>query len=488
MIDLDKKFGIADTSDQKSIIKRIVGTLNLGADSNLPKTVQSRISSCKSKGQTIEQYLASSKGQDKYEFVQIWGEYEEHLRSSNLLDFDDLLLRCCDLLRAHPECVGGIEAVLVDEFQDTNNIQYDLMMLFSQRRQVICIVGDPDQSIYGWRNAEIANLKKMRDKFPETHVEILSENYRTSGAVLQAAQGVIEQDEQRTKKKLMPTHSIGVPAVLRRLPNTDAEANWLVSEIKRTQALTAGLLSCNDYAILLRSAALSRQIESALGKEGIPYRMVGGHKFFDRMEVKLVLDYLRVISQTSHTEALLRIINVPRRGIGEASLDVLIAAATAKKVPLWEVVRKVAQRGIKLDTKLSEQAIKGLALFSNLIITAQKRLRNPPEDKDTLLDFIKYVLEKVGIPKYLKEKEKDNDSVDYDTRIANIQELVQQASEFSVALQNGAYNEEPLLQDLGDTVEVLFQDDLSVEEGDTSSQSSTAVSYTHLTLPTKRIV
>jgi DNA helicase-2/ATP-dependent DNA helicase PcrA len=447
LIGLPKNFAIADTGDQKSIIKRIVSHLSLSADSTLPKTVQSRISSCKSKGQSVEQYLAAAKGQDKYEFAEIWGQYEQHLRTANLLDFDDLLIRTCDLLRQHPECVGGIQAVLVDEFQDTNNIQYNLMELFAQRRHVICIVGDPDQSIYGWRNAEIKNLKKMREQYPDTHVEILSENYRTSGAILHAAQEVIEQDEAREKKKLMATHSIGLPAVLRRLKTAEFEAQWVVFEIKRSLAMTGGLLDWNDYAILLRSASLSRQIESALGKEGIAYRMVGGSKFYDRLEVKLVLDYLRVISHPEHGEALLRVVNVPKRGIGDASLDIIIKAAEANKTSIWNVIEKIVQHRMKLEAKLSDQALKGLTTFYKMIKTAQKRLQTPPEEEDTLLAFLTYLIEKASITKYLKDKEKDNDSVDYDTRIANIQELVQQASEFSVAVQSGAYDEEALVQE-----------------------------------------
>lgn len=472
-IDLDEKFGIADSGDQKAIIGRIVKRLKLQVETNYSRTVQSRISSCKSKGQTIEQWLSSSKANDKYEFAEIWGEYEEELRVQNMLDFDDLLLKCCELLRSNPQCVGGIGAVLVDEFQDTNNIQYELMELFSQRRQAICIVGDPDQSIYGWRNAEIKNLKKMRERWPDTHVEILSENYRTSGAILQAAQEVIEQDETRENKRLMPTHSIGMPAVLRRLPTAEIEARWVVFEIKRTAMLMGGMLNFDDYAILLRSAALSRQIESALGKEGIPYKMVGGQKFFDRIEVKLVLDYLRVISHPEHNDAVLRIINVPKRGVGDKTLEGLVAEAKEKKIPLWDMVKGVAQGRRRSPVNLTKPAQTGLNQFVNLILTAQKRLRSPPEDQDTLLDFLKTLIEKVGVAKYLQEK----DSEDYETRIANVQELVQQASEFANALQNGDFDEEALVQTLEENVmdltDVAEEADGLLQDLDTVKAGST---------------
>lgn len=472
-IGLDEKFGIADSGDQKAIIGRIVKRLKFQVETNYSRTVQSRISSCKSKGQTVEQWLSTSKANDKHEFALIWGEYEEELRVQNMLDFDDLLLRCCELLRANPQCVGGIEAVLVDEFQDTNNIQYELMELFSQRRQAICIVGDPDQSIYGWRNAEIKNLKKMRERWPETHVEILSENYRTSGAILQAAQEVIEQDEARENKRLMPTHSVGMPAVLRRLPTADTEAQWIVSEVKRTSSLMGGLLNFDDYAILLRSANLSRQVESALGKAGIPYKMVGGHKFFERLEVKLVLDYLRVISHPEQNDAVLRVINVPKRGVGERTLEGLVTEAKEKKMTLWDMVKGVAQGRRRSPVNLTKPAQTGLSQFVNLILTAQKRLKDPPEDKDTLLEYLKFLIEKVGIAKYLQEK----DSEDYETRMANVQELVQQASEFANAVQNGEFDEEALVQTLEENItdltDVAEEADGLLQDLDTVKTGST---------------
>lgn len=215
------------------------------------------------------------KSLEAQEFEKCYEEYEAALKRSNLLDYDDLLLRCVELLRNHPSCVSNVEAVLIDEFQDTNIVQFDLMRLFAAERKRITIVGDPDQSIYGFRAAETKNYKRMLHQYPDTVTIALEENYRSSGAILLSALNVIEQDSSRVKKSLMPTHTVGTRPVLRKLSGAHSEAEWIVTEIQRCMGLTGDLLNLNDFAILLRSASLSRLIESALGKVGIAYRMVG---------------------------------------------------------------------------------------------------------------------------------------------------------------------------------------------------------------------
>jgi DNA helicase-2/ATP-dependent DNA helicase PcrA len=275
LIDIPKDFGIADSADTLAIIKRIVKRHEFMLD---PKAARSRISSHKAKGHGYDDNppkKASAKSVDAQEFEKCYAEYEEALKRSNLLDYDDLLLRCVDLLRNHPSCVSNVEAVLIDEFQDTNVVQFDLMRLFASARKRITIVGDPDQSIYGFRAAEIKNYKRLLRQYPDTVTIALEENYRSSGAILLTALNVIEQDSSRVAKTLMPTHTVGTRPVLRKLPNAYIEAEWIIFEIQRCIGATGDLLDFNDIAILLRSASLSRLIESALGKAGIPYRMVG---------------------------------------------------------------------------------------------------------------------------------------------------------------------------------------------------------------------
>jgi DNA helicase-2/ATP-dependent DNA helicase PcrA len=276
LISIQKDFGIADSSDSLAILRRIIKRSGFTID---PKVARSRISSRKAKSEPPKIGLPSEISQkqlvEAQEFESCYVEYEEALKRSNLLDYDDLLLRCVDLLRKHPDCVSNVEAVLIDEFQDTNLVQFDLMRLFASKQKRITIVGDPDQSIYGFRAAETKNYKRMLRQYPDTVTIALEENYRSSAAILLTALNVIEQDSSRVAKTLMPTHTVGTRPVLRKLSDAYREAEWIITEIQRCRGLTGELLDLNDFAILLRSSALSRLIESALGKAGIAYRMVG---------------------------------------------------------------------------------------------------------------------------------------------------------------------------------------------------------------------
>ncbi|KAI5251704.1 UvrD-helicase-domain-containing protein [Aureobasidium subglaciale] len=441
LIGIEKNFGIADMSDSKAIMNRIIKRQGFSIE---PGSAGARISSLKAKSISAEQYGLTRKAAEQ-EFSVVYAEYEEALRTSNLLDYDDLLLRCALLLRKHPECVSNIEAVLIDEFQDTNSVQFELMYLFSQFKRNVTIVGDPDQSIYGWRNAEIKNLERMEKRFPGTDVIHLEENYRSAGAILQSAQKVIEQDESRPSKALKPTFGVGDRPVLRKLPTADAEAKWLVAEIMRTQALCADLLKPNDFAILLRSAAVSRHIESALGNSGIPYRMVGGTKFFDRIEVKMVLDYLRVINQPDHNDALLRIINVPTRGVGDVTVKALIDEAERKSSSLWKTVLNSVQGKARSDTKLSAQGSKGLTDLVNLVLTGQKKIKGSDEQQASPFELVEYLIKKLELSKYLQKKYPD----DYETRWANIEELKAQTADLTAAMAHGEeFVEEEILPDI----------------------------------------
>ena len=447
-ISIEKNFGIADSSDSLAIIKRIIKRRGFNVE---PSAARSRISGLKARSISCEGYIATTKKADEQEFANIYAEYEGTLKASNLLDYDDLLLRCGDLLRKHPACVSSIQAVLIDEFQDTNHVQYELMSLFAQRNRTITIVGDPDQSIYGFRSAEIKNLQRMRRQYPETIVVNLEKNYRSSGSILHSALAVIQQDESRHNKILLATHCVGERPVLRKLPSAAVEAGWIASEIRRAKVLTGGLLTYNDFAILLRSASLSRHIESALGKAGIPYRMVGGHRFFDRVEVKIVLDYLRVINQPDHNDALVRVINVPSRKIGEVTIKHLLEEAEAKKMTLWNLVLNVAQGKARPQTKLSSQAEKGLETFVNLILTSRKKLQSVEESCNPI-DLIAHLLKKLSFEEFLRKTHPE----DFEARWANVEELVAQATDITVATEEAL----PVVEDI-DQREFSSEDTLS---------------------------
>ena len=434
LIGVHKGFGIADSSDTAAIIKRIIKRLSLSIDA---KKAQSRISSSKSKGLTgpdqqnkqkkekVARKLAQKEDTEQQEFSIVFEAYQSQLAQSNLLDYDDLLLRCVDLLRRQPTCVSNVEVVLIDEFQDTNVVQFDLMRLFAAKNKRVTTVGDPDQSIYGWRSAEIKNLERMQEQYPGMLTIHLKDNYRSSGAILLAADEVIQQDSSRPSKSLLPTHCPGTMPVLRRLPSAEIEALWIVSEIQRMIGLTGRLLKYSDFAILLRSASLSRQIESAMGRAGIPYRMVGGKKFFDRLEVKILLDYLRVISQPNNNDAISRIINIPARGLGATTVKGLLEEAETRNVALWTLLRNSTQNTTR--TKLSKTAEQGLGSFVNLILTSRNRIldRNKLDSPEITLG---YIIEKLDFQHYLEKSHGD----DHEARWANVEELVVQASEYTV--------------------------------------------------------
>ncbi|KAF8477323.1 P-loop containing nucleoside triphosphate hydrolase protein [Kalaharituber pfeilii] len=465
LIDIKRGFGIADSGDSAAIIKRVIKRNQINLDSN---AARSKISNIKAQGLKCDEYVAKNEKEMKkeisaQEFVTVFREYQEALEQANLLDYDDLLIRCGELLREHPDCVRNVEAVLVDEFQDTNLVQFDLMRGFAKWRKRVTIVGDPDQSIYGFRAAEIKNLKRMQRTYPDTLVVNLEENYRSSASILKSAQVVIEQDESRPDKMLLPTHSVGARPVMRHLRDAAQEAQWLVTELKRVMAMTGNAIKPSDVAILVRSASLTRHIESALAQNGIAYKMVGGHKFYDRVEIKAVLDYLRVVQNPGNSDALARIINVPPRKVGEATIKALIEEAFSKKKSLWELIKGGVRGELKLDTKITKAGEQGLASFVNVILTARKMLIEEDQEETeggfefetqeirggsaqatTLVDVVYYLMKKLSYRNYLEKHYPE----DCESRWANIEELVMQASDFTNALtlNHAAEDEEALPQ------------------------------------------
>jgi len=304
-----------------------------------------------------------------------------------------------------------------------------------------------DQSIYGFRAAEIKNLKRMQLAYPDTLVVVLAENYRSSASILQSAQMVIEQDESRPDKALLPTHHVGTRPVLRYLKDAAQEAQWIVMELKRVMALTGNTVTPNDVAILVRSAAQTRHIEGALAQNGIAYKMAGGLKFYDRVEVKTVLDYLRVIHNPENNDALARVINVPPRKVGETTVKALLEEGFRKRRSLWEVIKGGVRGELKLDTKTTKTAEQGLAGFVNVVLTARKILFEEEREEvvgngglelesgreaiqgATLVDIVYYLMKKLSYKEYLEKHYPE----DNDTRWANIEELVVQAADFTHA-------------------------------------------------------
>ncbi|KAF3918242.1 hypothetical protein ABW21_db0200468 [Orbilia brochopaga] len=435
LIDLPRDFGIADTSDSSAIITRIIKRNKYPTtDGNDAGNLRSRISTLKAKRMSVDEYILSQKKNNHNDdFGKIYEQYEKELKSSNLVDFDDLLLRCLDLLRGHPLCVSNVEAVLIDEFQDTNLVQFDLMCLFAYKKNRITIVGDPDQSIYGFRAAEIGNLNTMKQVYPDTIVINLEENYRSSAAILHCSLEVIEQDKARPQKGITPTHEIGISPVLRKLTSPDAEARWIIQEIIRLRALTGNLFKFGDIAILIRSGGLARDIEPQMNYHRIPYRLIAGTKFFERAEVKVVLDYLRVVVNPNNSEALAKVINVPPRRLGTKSIEGLVAEAYKRGIPVWTLIRKGVRGDLTFQTPITKPGQQSLSQFIRLILDTQNMLNSAKHaDKENVAPIIEHLLDKIGWKQHVESHQKPGED-----RWPHVEELVTQATEFCNNLAAG---------------------------------------------------
>lgn len=449
-IGLDQKFAIADDGDSRAIINRICKRLQLSID---PVQARAWISKRKSKGMEwkpspLQRKHSGEAAEGARSFELCYREYQDQLERSNLLDYDDLLVRCVQLLQSHPACVSNVEAVLIDEYQDTNGIQYELMRLLARKRNRITIVGDPDQSIYGWRSAEIRNLQRLFEDFPKTDQISLEENYRSSQAILDTALSVIQQDSKRYEKVLKPIHDKGTRPTLRRLKNSGKEAQWIVKEIIRLQLMSGQLLGHEDVAILIRSAFLSRNIESALVQAGIAYKMVGGLKFYERAEIKVILDYLRVVHQPDNNDALARILNVPKRGVGETTIKALVEEAERSSLSLWTLLVKhcrgdrTAKTNIK---KLAEQRISGEVI--RMILDIRKKAVNPPDGTPYgLVEVIDEVISRISFEKYLEDTYREQE--DHEQRWANVQEFRSLGNDFTKDLEAESDEELPEIEGL----------------------------------------
>lgn len=446
-IGLDSKFGIADDGDSKAIIQRICKRFDLKVE---PSYAKSWISKQKAKGSTgAPSQPQKSKGHTQShhsDLSKCAEEYREHLDRANLLDYDDLLVRCTELLRNHPSCVSNVQTVLIDEYQDTNGIQYELMSLFAQRQRRITVVGDPDQSIYGWRSAEVRNLYRLLREYPNTDEISLEENYRSSQSILDVSLQVIQEDKKRYQKVLLPVHAKGTKPVLRSLGSSSAESEWIIMEIRRLIVMFGGMLKYNDVAILLRSASLSRHIESALGKAGIAYRMVGGHKFYERKEIKILIDYLRVVYEPSNNDAVARIISVPRRGIGEATIKSLLEEAETSKLSLWTVLCQHCRGERKASTNIRSNMEQKLNTGLIRVINSLRQRSDEITESSpvTLTDLIEQLISQLRFKQHLEDEYADN----HESRWSNVQEFVNLVRDFVRDFGSQEVDELPAVQGL----------------------------------------
>ncbi len=335
------RFTIYDEDDRLSLIRRIMEQRNHSTKTFTPRAVQSIISGAKNRMVSPAQLAASSPFDRLVQVsADVFAAMGLALKAANAMDFDDLLLHPLTLFREHPDRLAlyrdKFQFVLVDEFQDTNRAQYELVRLLGSHGNV-CAVGDDDQSIYGWRGADVRNMREFQEDFPGTKLVRLEENYRSTQIVLDAANGVIAENAGRIGKTLRTRRTGGEPVTVLAAADERDEAEWVARELERRSADSEA--GYRDAAVLYRTNAQSRAFEEAFRRAGIPYRLVGATSFYDRREVKDLLAYLRLIANPADDEAFLRAIGIPRRGIGEASLAALGAQAVAWGKPLLETAR-----------------------------------------------------------------------------------------------------------------------------------------------------
>jgi DNA helicase II / ATP-dependent DNA helicase PcrA len=453
-----QSFTLYDEKDVQRLIAMIARDL-LDHEGELPSMAPTTemISLAKNKGLKTEEMIGTGSVWHD-EFAQnVYSRLQDSMRAYNAVDFDSLLSLTVDLFERFPDVLEAYQEryryIMIDEYQDTNPIQYRLASLLAAKYQNLCVVGDDDQSIYGWRGADIQNILSFSS---ETVVK-LEQNYRSTNTILKAANAVIHNNQTRHLKALWSDKGDGDLIEVFHAPNEIEEAQAVVCRMDKMREKYQ--LKWKDMAILYRSNALSRSVEQALLKHswkdgnewvrGVPYQIFGGTEFYERREVKDLIAYLRVIVNPRDEEALLRIINFPRRGIGEGALDVLTAHNRSHQVPLWQVLNEVSQKNQQnqeapetyreLVQKISSKAMKGICEFLDIMATAKKKFADL-----SMRDAMLWFLETLNYQKALAEEVKSTQMREF--KWENVQEFVSSLADYEAKFTSES-TKKPSLQD-----------------------------------------
>ncbi len=414
-------FAIYDTADSQNLIKQILKEMNLDDKRFQPSGILSRISNAKNALQDAAAFARQAGDFYEQKVADIYSRYEQKLQLNNALDFDDLLMLSIKLLQENQEVrekyQDRFDYLLVDEYQDTNHAQYLLTKFLAAKHRNICVVGDADQSIYGWRGADIQNILDFEKDYPDAKVIKLEQNYRSTQIILDAANAVIENNTGRKPKNLWTENKSGADIIYFQAVDERDEARFVIEQLQNLQRTENKKLG--DMAILYRTNTQSRIFEEMLIKSGISYNMVGGLKFYERKEIKDIIAYLRVIFNPADSLSLLRIINVPKRGIGDASLTKIQAYAAANNVSLFEAVSNAAA----IDG-LSSRFVSKLDDLAGIIFELMNLASEAPVE-----DLIDRVLRDTG---YLEELENER-TPQAQSRIDNLHELISVAQEFAAS-------------------------------------------------------
>ncbi len=467
-IGFEHSFLIFDTSDQKTLIKECLKELKIDDKLFTDRAVMSEISNGKNEMLEPKAYQTKYAGDYRKEIIgKIYELYQQRLKENNALDFDDIINYAIKVLTENPDVLEyyteKFKYVLVDEYQDTNKAQFMLVSIFASKYGNITVVGDNDQGIYSFRGADITNILNFEKDFPGTKIIKLEQNYRCTGNILKAANAVIKRNENKYDKKLWTNNDDGDLPTIYQAEDEYGEATYIVNQISHLK--TQEYYKYSDFVILYRMNSQSRAIEDILRREDIPYKIVGGLKFYERKEIKDIIAYLRLIYNTSDNLSLKRIINEPKRGIGKTSLDNIQEIAENLGTSMYEVIKRAEDYGLN---RIKANSID----FINLI----EELRAKTEES-TISELIKETLNKSG---YTKALELEN-TVEAESRIQNLEEFLTVAIEFE---------EEFADNNLGEFLEniTLSSDIDNVEDAENSVTLMTLHSAKGLEFPTVFLV
>ena len=412
-------FSIYDESDKKALLKRIVKDLKIDEKIYPVSYLGSVISSCKEAEEDPDDYIENNSMNFKAETVaKVYARYMEDLQQNNAMDFDDLLWNTVKLFEASSEVLSYYQErfkyIMVDEYQDTNYLQYKLIHALAEKSHNLCVVGDDDQCIYQWRGADIRNILDFEKDFPETKVIKLEQNYRSDANILDLANSVIANNRNRKAKELWTDRNEGNKITYRRLEDEQREAWYVGGEIQRLH--DEEVIPFNDMAILYRKNAQSRPFEEKFSFRGIPYRVLGGTRFYDRKEIKDVMSYMHLVENPSDDVAMARIINEPKRGLGPKSLGGIVSYAKAYKLSIFEALKE--QEVLGSLSRKSRAAVEDLVTMLDELGAEQ--------DNMELSDIYDNLIRRSG---YLTALEAEN-TVEADARIENILELRSVIAEF----------------------------------------------------------
>lgn len=430
-----KSFTIYDTDDSIKVIKACIKDLGLDEKQLAPRQAQSAISAAKNRGEDHELFAARAESSDekKAAVARIFRMYEERLNNANALDFDDLLIKTVRLLRVSPEVRekynDRFKYILVDEYQDTNALQFALIGYLTEKQQNICVVGDDAQSIYGFRGADIANILQFEQHFPEARTIMLEQNYRSTQTILDAADSIIKNNVGRKEKKLWTSNPGGDRIFYHQAFDGDGEARFVAYKIDEHRRRNPN----ERIAILYRTNAQSRLFEESLRRNRIDYNIVGGFSFYERAEIKDVIAYLKLALNPFDDIALLRVVNTPPRGFGKTSLDELSLRAKELGGSLWEAIAVVTDPQIGEKPNLTTRAIESLRRFKMTVEHLQRKVTEVAGSERKVSDVVVAAIEDTGYANMLRTENTDESAA----RLENLEELVNAAVDYDKQEESG---------------------------------------------------